>query len=138
MNLEKKLKKVKGIQTLLIIVVALLLIYTILLWGDVQSAKGIAQNAHANEMAEIDTKINEMNMDELTPMVYTDHGNYSYRLDGNNVDIDTENVEPTYQVFEMKNVWREDKIIPQDATRDELLALTTEEKEHQIKVPKVL
>ena len=34
-----------------------------------------------------------MNMDELTPMVYTDHGNYSYRLDGNNVDIDTENVE---------------------------------------------
>ena len=63
MNLEKKLKKVKGIQTLLIIVVALLLIYTILLWGDVQSAKGIAQNAHANEMAEIDTKINEMNAD---------------------------------------------------------------------------
>lgn len=41
----------------------------------------------------LDTKINEMNMDELTPMVYTDHGNYSYRLDGNNVDIDTENVE---------------------------------------------
>ena len=63
MNLEKKLKKVKGIQTLLIIVVALLLIYTILLWGDVQSAKGIAKNAHANEMAEIDTKINDMNAD---------------------------------------------------------------------------
>ena len=41
----------------------------------------------------LDTKINEMNMDELSPMVYTDHGNYSYRLDGNNVDIDTENVE---------------------------------------------
>lgn len=41
----------------------------------------------------LDTKINEMNMDELTPMVYPDYGNYSYRLDGNNVDIDTENVE---------------------------------------------
>ena len=25
--------------------------------------------------------------------VYTDHSNYSYRMDGNNVDIDTENVE---------------------------------------------
>ena len=41
----------------------------------------------------LDTKINEMNMDELAPMVYTDYGNFSYRLDGNNVDIDTENVE---------------------------------------------
>ena len=39
----------------------------------------------------LDTKINEMNMDELAPMVYTDYGNFSYRLDGNNVDIDTEN-----------------------------------------------
>lgn len=59
---------------------------------------------------------------------------YISQLDG----LNTDGVEPTYQVFEMKNVWREDKIIPQDATRDELLALTTEEKEHQIKVPKVL
>ena len=32
-------------------------------------------------------------MSKLTPNVYTDHSNYSYRLDGNNVDIDTENVE---------------------------------------------
>ena len=37
----------------------------------------------------LDTKINEMNMDELAPMVYTDYGNFSYRLDGNKVDIDT-------------------------------------------------
>ena len=53
-------------------------------------------------------------------------------------ELDTENVEPTYQVFEMENVWRPDEIIKQDATREELLALTTEEKDHQIKVPKVL
>ena len=53
-------------------------------------------------------------------------------------ELDTADVEPTYQVFEMTNVWREDKIIPQEATRDELLALTKEEKDHQIKVPKVL
>ena len=53
-------------------------------------------------------------------------------------ELDTENVEPTYQVFEMENVWRADEILPQDATREQLLALTKEEKDNQIKVPKVL
>ena len=52
--------------------------------------------------------------------------------------LDTDNIEPTYQVFEMSNVWREDKILPQDATREELLALTKESYDNQIKVPKVL
>ena len=53
-------------------------------------------------------------------------------------ELDTENVEPTYQVFEMENVWREDEILPQEANRETLLALTKEEKDNQIKVPKVL
>ena len=53
-------------------------------------------------------------------------------------ELDTEGVEPTYQVFEMENVWRDDEVLRQDATREELLALTKEEKDHQIKVPKVL
>ena len=53
-------------------------------------------------------------------------------------ELDTENVEPTYQVFEMENVWRADEILSQDATREELLNLTKEEKDNQIKVPKVL
>ena len=53
-------------------------------------------------------------------------------------ELDTDNTEPTYQVFEMENVWREDKILPQDATREELLALTVEAEDNQIKVPKVL
>ncbi len=53
-------------------------------------------------------------------------------------ELDTDNIEPTYQVFEMENVWREDEILEQEATREELLALTKEEKDHQIKVPKVL
>ena len=52
--------------------------------------------------------------------------------------LDTDGVEPTYQVFEMENVWRSDEILPQDASREELLALTKEEKDNQIKVPKVL
>lgn len=52
--------------------------------------------------------------------------------------LDTEGVEPTYQVFEMENVWRDDEIKPMDANREELLELTTEEKDNQIKVPRVL
>lgn len=52
--------------------------------------------------------------------------------------LDTDGVEPTYQVFEMENVWRDDEILTQDASREELLALTKEEKDNQIKVPKVL
>lgn len=52
--------------------------------------------------------------------------------------LDTKDVEPTYQVFEMENIWRADEIVPQDATREELLALTREAIDHQIKVPKVL
>lgn len=53
-------------------------------------------------------------------------------------ELDTNDVEPTYQVFEMENIWRNDEILPQDATREQLLALTKEEKDNQIKVPKVL
>ena len=59
---------------------------------------------------------------------------YISQLDG----LDTENVEPTYQVFEMENVWRDDEIKVQEADREQLLALTKEEKDYQIKVPKVL
>ena len=53
-------------------------------------------------------------------------------------NLDTEGVEPTYQVFEMENVWRDDELVQQDATREELLAMTKEEKDNQIKVPKLL
>ena len=53
-------------------------------------------------------------------------------------ELDTEGVEPTYQVFEMENVWRADEILEQDATREELLALAKETKDNQVKVPKVL
>lgn len=53
-------------------------------------------------------------------------------------ELNTDGVEPTYQVFEMENVWRTDEIIAQDANREELLSLTKEEADNQIKVPKVL
>jgi len=53
-------------------------------------------------------------------------------------ELDTEGVEPTYQVFEMENVWRADEILEQEADREQLLSLTKEVKDNQIKVPKVL
>lgn len=53
-------------------------------------------------------------------------------------ELDVSGVEPTYQVFEMENVWREDEIARQDADREQLLALTVESQDNQIKVPKVL
>ena len=53
-------------------------------------------------------------------------------------ELDTEGVTPTYQVFEMENIWRPDEIKPQDASVDDLLGLAPESTNHQIKVPKVL
>ena len=40
----------------------------------------------------MDAKVARLTKTELKPRTYTDHANFSYRMDGNNVDIDTENV----------------------------------------------
>lgn len=53
-------------------------------------------------------------------------------------ELDTDNVEPTYQCFDMQNVWREDEVEEFEAKREDLLALTRESEDNQIKVPKVL
>lgn len=53
-------------------------------------------------------------------------------------ELNTDGVEPTYQVFEMENVWRPDEILPQEADREQLLVLTKETLNYQIRVPKVL
>ena len=60
--------------------------------------------------------------------------NYFSQLD----ELNTDGVEPTYQCFEMENVWREDEIEEFEANREDLLALTVESEDNQIKVPKVL
>ena len=41
----------------------------------------------------IDERVGNIDLDRLNPITYRDHASLSYRLDGNNVDIDTENVE---------------------------------------------
>ena len=53
-------------------------------------------------------------------------------------ELDTDGVEPSYQCFDMVNVWREDEIHKFEADREKLLALSKEVYDNQIKVPKVL
>lgn len=53
-------------------------------------------------------------------------------------ELDTDNIDPTFQVFEMENVWRDDELVDQKATREDLLALSLNKRDNQIEVPKVL
>ncbi len=53
-------------------------------------------------------------------------------------DLDTTGVEPTYQVTDLENVWRDDTVIDYGVGRDQLIALAPDSADHQVKVPKVL
>ncbi len=53
-------------------------------------------------------------------------------------ELDTSGVEPTYQVTDLENVWREDTVQPHVADRESLLSLAPDQADNQIKVPKVL
>lgn len=53
-------------------------------------------------------------------------------------ELDTSGVEPTYQVTDLENVWREDTIDNYGLEKEKLLALAPERVGDQIKVPKVL
>lgn len=41
----------------------------------------------------VDARVGAISATELKPRVYTDSANFSFRLDGNNVDIDTESAQ---------------------------------------------
>lgn len=53
-------------------------------------------------------------------------------------ELDTTGVEPTYQVTDLENVWRDDAVDDYGISREQLLALAPAAEHHQIKVPKVL
>lgn len=53
-------------------------------------------------------------------------------------ELDTEGVEPTYQLNSLENVFREDVVNQGSVTRENLLAIAPESLENQVKVPKVL
>lgn len=53
-------------------------------------------------------------------------------------ELDTDGVEPAYQVTGLKNVMRTDEVSVGSVDRAALLALAPEQKDNQIKVPKVI
>lgn len=53
-------------------------------------------------------------------------------------ELDTSGIEPTYQVTALENVWRNDTVIDDQVSREQLLALTPESANNQVKVPQVL
>lgn len=53
-------------------------------------------------------------------------------------ELNTEGVEPTYQVTDLHNVWRDDSVIDYGVSREQLLDLSPASLNHQVKVPKVL
>lgn len=55
---------------------------------EVQLAKALRHSRYKS----MDAKVADLKMNRLKPITYTDYSGFSYRLDGNNVDPDTEGV----------------------------------------------
>lgn len=55
---------------------------------EVQLAKALRHSRYKS----MDDKVSDLKMNRLKPITYTDYASFSYRLDGNNVDPDTEGV----------------------------------------------
>lgn len=53
-------------------------------------------------------------------------------------ELDTNGVDPTYQVTDLQNVMRDDVIGTDDVSHDALLGLAPDTKDGSVKVPKVL
>ena len=84
----------------------------------------------------LDKKISELDTSKLTANVYTDHSNYSYRMDGNNVDIDTENVELASEQIKYEIVRMYFKKMTEDYFKD-LIVLSYNEVESNVELQSV-
>lgn len=60
---------------------------------DVQFDDILAREIRTAQGKDLDDAVSRVNMRKISGRIYTDSVNYSYRIDGNNVDVDTENVE---------------------------------------------
>ncbi|MCR4841949.1 MAG: flagellar basal body rod protein FlgB [Eubacterium sp.] len=60
---------------------------------DVDFEGALQQALLKNSYISLDDKVSHLDMSDLDVKAFTEYSTYSYRLDGNNVDIDTENVE---------------------------------------------
>ena len=61
---------------------------------DVAFESVLQQALGNNRYQSMDDKVANVNLSRLRGRAYVDYANYSYRLDGNNVDIENENVMP--------------------------------------------
>lgn len=59
---------------------------------DVAFESVLQQALGSNRYESMDDKVANVNLSRLRGRAYVDYANYSYRLDGNNVDIENENV----------------------------------------------
>ena len=59
---------------------------------DVDFETQLAKAMHSSRYTSVDAKVHNLKLNRLNPVVYRDYSGYSYRLDGNNVDPDTEGV----------------------------------------------
>ncbi|MCQ2494699.1 MAG: flagellar basal body rod protein FlgB [Lachnospiraceae bacterium] len=59
---------------------------------DVDFESVLARELGSNCLVDMDTRVSRINTSHLKVGAYTDAAGFSYRLDGNNVDIETENV----------------------------------------------
>lgn len=60
---------------------------------DVQFNDILAREIRSVQYKDLDKAVANVNLNRIRGRVYTDSISYSYRIDGNNVDMDTENVE---------------------------------------------
>ncbi|MBQ6968515.1 MAG: flagellar basal body rod protein FlgB [Lachnospiraceae bacterium] len=60
---------------------------------DVSFAANLEEALRHSRFESLDDKVGSIRLDRLRGRQYTDAVGYSYRLDGNNVDIETENAE---------------------------------------------
>ena len=59
---------------------------------DVSFSANLQQALKNSRFETLDDKVKSLDSTKLRGVVYTDNEAFSYRLDGNNVDVDTENV----------------------------------------------
>jgi aspartyl-tRNA(Asn)/glutamyl-tRNA(Gln) amidotransferase subunit C len=96
-------------------------------------------------MTQISTK-EVQHLAQLSSLQLDDEESENLRTDLENIvgyieqlsELDTTGVQPTYQVTDLQNVWREDTVDNYDIASNDLLALAPDMEANQIKVPKVL
>ena len=71
---------------------------------DVNFESILASEIGKTKYTSLDEKIKDVSLSNLNVSTYRDSTNYSYRLDGNNVDVDTENVEMAANQIQYKGL----------------------------------